>query len=204
MLTISGRYAVTVRDKEGNLVREVEEESKSYVQAFLDLLYRAFRGVGTTVATGYDGVLDTGGTLRYPTGNSAASPLPMFIQGGANVTEYGSGVGSGTTVVSVSDYGLVTQIGDVTTTGGLRYGQTTFTNPANAGSTRTLTVVRPFTNNSGAAVGVRETGVYAYNYPDASGQIRYFCIIRDVLSGTGVSVSDGGIATLTYSISITA
>lgn len=185
------RYELTIRDRQGRVLRRRRRLSRSYLTAFINLLNLQMRGA-INLAT-----LDTGGVSRDADYNAlnfiAAAPL-------ADAT-HGPVVGTGTTAVAIGDSALATQIAEGSGSGQLSHQVTTLTTPSTVGSTRSFTLQRVFINNSGASITVNECGIYIQGHDGTV--TRYFCAVRDLVS-PGVAIPNGGSGTLTYTISITA
>lgn len=180
-------FTLEVRDREGRLLKRIRRRSRSYVIGFLDFLAADWRNASGSIT-------DTGGTSRTVT------PAMDYACNGAYQDDtYGPVVGTGTTAVAVTDTKLVTQIAQGSGAGQLDHLATTTTAPATSGSTRSFTVQRVFVNNSGGTITIQECGVYGLE----SANSWKFCLVRDLVSG-GQAVANGGSATLTYTIGVTA
>ena len=176
-------YELIVTDKDGKVIDRRDGESRSWLIAWLLLLYSCFRTVDQDI-TCTDGVARTN-DQGY---NTLASKA---VAGDAT---RGSVVGSGTTAVALSDYALETQIAHGVGAGQLQYGATSFVYPpALLGKQVFFKLSRTFTNGSGDDVSVSEFGTYT----DIGLGTFEACICRDVLLNPTV-VPNGGALTLRY------
>lgn len=185
---------VVVCDKDGRLLSFRHQESHSFVLAFIQHLYIAFN------ASSLAGVVDTGGTSRtvYTPTAVANSFLTMEAESG---TLLGLVVGTGSTAVAITDSALAALIADGAGAGQLSHGAQTVASIGGSGASRSFTVQRIFTNNSGAAIVVAETGAHCQSW-DTSAAARTFLLWRDVLGST-VSVPNLSTITVTYTVQIT-
>ena len=188
-MKLKARINFIVRDIYGKVVLKKRQLSHSFVLALTDILYL---GMSRTSIS----VIDTSNTSRA-LGNHAIN-FSFTTTGGQNDT--GIVVGTGFTAVAIGNYGLETIIAHGTGAGQLSYGTGSVAVPVTSGSTRKFWTVRTFTNNSGAAITVKECGIYCIAYDGAAN--RYFCISRDVLASP-VAVGNGETLTVTYTISVT-
>lgn len=167
--------------------------SRSPVKQLLQVLLSLFS------YTGIAGVVDTGGISRT-TGGSVFAGFKW--QGLVNIAVEGIVVGTGSTIVDILDTKLVTQILHGTGAGQMVHqAQTWPTVVTVVDPNATFETTRNFNNNSGAAITVAETGVYAYYAYTGLGTQYYFCIFRDV--PTSVLVPNGGGCYVTYTLKIT-
>jgi hypothetical protein len=180
--TIGGFIDWELRDPKGRIVKRGRQPMKSWVKAWLQLLYAYFSQTSTTI-------IDTSGSSRSTSGGSW-----IIVNAPAGNTAYGIVVGSSDTPVSRDDYKLASQILHGTGLGQLMYGAMSFDAPAAYGTGYLFRAIRVFTNDSGADVTVKEIGIYIYL---AAGY--YFCIIRDVLT-TPVTIPNGYSWTVRYNL----
>lgn len=185
---LKAKVTLTLTDiKTGKVIKKRSFRSQSYVLAMLDILYEQMVNVAMNIT-------DTGGTAR-----SVGAHLNNFmVQTNANDSANGLVVGTGTVAVAITDTKLGTQITHGSTSGLLLYGAVTITAPATSGSTRSYTIIRTFTNNSGATITVKECGIYVM----ALAATYKFCAVRDLISG-GQAVLNGQALTITYTIGVT-
>ncbi len=175
------------RDKKGKLLsRSKKIRANSLVRSFVDGMY-----VHMAQATFTNGMIDVAGTTRSP---SAAS-VGFATNDVVNSSAFGLVVGTGTNAVAVTDTSLQTQIAHGNGGGQLAYGAVTFTAPGTAGSTRSFTIQRTYTNNSGSDIIVKEVGIYS-----KVSATFYYLMDRTLSTRT---ITNGTSGTLTYTISVT-
>ena len=184
-------------DAEGRLTRRLIQRSDSFLPNFLGMLSSQMScqyGSGGTSASGPN---TSNASVAFIDSYSNYASWEMFAtsapSGNAN---YGIQVGTGTAANSTTTYALASQIPNGTGSGQLSYGSSGTS--WSAGST-SATVVRAFSNSSGASVTVSEVGLVWESNP--SGPYN-FIMIRDVLSSS-VTIANGGNTTFQYTISIT-
>jgi hypothetical protein len=154
----------------------------------------------TTFADGYLNIKTTAGTVTTSTTN--AGNLDIDNAAAASIFR-GIVVGSGTTAESIDSFKLTTQIISGTGAGQLSYAAATTTTGTWVGGVITVTQGRYFNNNSGGAVDVNETGIYAYFGSVTSWPALLsvgFMICRDKLADT-VSVPNAAQLNVMYQIS---
>jgi len=106
-----------------------------------------------------------------------------------DVTNIGIVIGTGTTAVTMTDYKLEAQV-----TTNVAHSNVSFGEDTPDASTYRVQIIRTFTNNTGAALEIREVGLYS-----PLGGYYYCCIDRTLYS---VDLAAGQSVTLTYYISI--
>jgi hypothetical protein len=176
---LEGYIEWELRDPKGRIVKRGKQPMKSFVKAWLYILYVNFSQIATST-------IDTGGTSR-----SLALSSNFIANAGVGVTTHGIVVGSSDTPVTRDDYKLGSQILHGSGTGQLMYGAMSWDAPVAYGTGYLTRGIRVFTNNSGADITVKEIGLYIYN------GAYYFCIIRDVLT-TPVTIPNGYSWTVRY------
>ncbi len=187
---------IRVHDKDGRLLYDHEEESRSFVKAFLAGLLANMQGMtGTTIT--HDDIGDTSRNIEASNGNG----LMMFNAGGAATDDTeGIVIGTSATAVDITDNKLVARIAEGTGAGQMNYALQTYANDITISDPdATFLTSRVFTNNSGSSITVRETGIYC-NMQVANID-EDFCMVRDV--PTEVVVVDGSTATVDYTFKIT-
>ncbi len=174
-------------DKSGKLLKRRRMRSRSFVLAFLDILW-------AQMAQDSQSITDTGGTSRtIPT-----SVNNYGINANAGDATKGVVVGTGSTAVAISDNKLATQIAHGVGSGQLSHSIYSTTAPQTSGTSRRFLLTRSFANASGGTITVNEVGVYV-----SAGDSGYeFCAIRDLVS-PGQAVNDGQTLAVTYEIKIT-
>jgi len=122
---------------------------------------------------------------------------PLNINAPAGSGSFGMWVGIGHTTVTFTDVLVPDKIVSGNSAGQLLYGDTTFGSSSVTATGYKITVQRLFTNNSGADIRIRETGIIAQ---DSSNN--QYLILHDRISKTGVdidlTVSNGQTANVTY------
>lgn len=180
-------YTVEVTDKEGHVLQRIEDQSRSYVQQWNQVVNVQAKQTASTIK-------DTGGT------NRSITPVTqnLRISADAGVTDYGIRVGKGSTGVTISDYKLEIPLAGGTGADQLTHLAMTYTSPSVSGSECLFSIRRSMINNSGSAItGINEIGAYM-----RMGSY-YGLAFRDVLAGP-VSIPDGGAITVQYTIKVTA
>ena len=187
-MEIKAHVLIEVRDtKTGRLVRRRRFRSRSYVKAFLYLLYGHQRSSGGTIK-------DTGGTDR----SISLTGYSFDLTAPANDDTYGVVIGTDDTAVDIDDYALAAQIAHGTGSGEMEHGIVEFTAPTKIGTSYQYVFRRSFANNSGASITVKECGLYMW----ATTLYYCFCQVRDVISA-GVAVANGQSILVQYTQSIT-
>ena len=185
-MKITTCYELTIRDPQGRVIKRVKRPSRSYVLAFIDLLYIQMTQVSANI-------VDTGNTSRAVIANT----INFRTEAGNDVNTYGPKVGTGTGAVVIGDYALGTAIAHGTGAGTLDHQATEWMNLGTSGSTRSFQLRRLFVNASGAPITINECGLYS----QGAGPYN-FLTVRDLVS-PGVAVPNGGSATLIYTLGVT-
>lgn len=173
-----------IRDKNGQLKDYSKQKANSIVRSFIDILYATF------IETGFvSGGVDTTDNTRSLVSNSVMNVAALL-----NNATYGLVVGTGSTAVAVTQTKLVTKIANGTGSGQLTHGAVALTTPATAGSTRSFTIQRTFTNNSSGSITINEVGIYVQ-------VVSWYFMIDRTLSTKTIGVGTSG--TLTYTIGVT-
>ena len=166
---------------QGKLIKRIPwKRANSYVQQLIDLLYRHL-SVGSLAVTDTSGAAV--GTIRTLYTFRATS--------GADNTNYGIVIGTGTNPVLVGDYKLQTQV--VTN---IAHSSVSVSAPVTDGTTRKVEIVRTFTNNTGSALNITEVGLYLTGHSETA----YHCIDRSLYN---VTINNGESASLRYRIKVT-
>lgn len=150
----------------------LRQRANSYVQAWTNII-RAQFDPGATYTT----ILGTDGGVKYVV-DHINNMNATAVYGD---TSYGIIIGTSNQAVAVTDYRLVTPILHGSTSGKMLYGVTATTVPAGIGTKRYFRVYRGFENASGAAITVREQGLYVKCYDMDVGGIAYLCIERSLV-----------------------
>jgi len=219
---IDMRLTITVKDKNGKIIKQHKQHSHSFLMNFLAMLatmmvnsynsYNNFFYYRSTTGTWWSP--STGGTY------GATNSEELFdMLDDANDSTYGIVVGTGTATPTPNDYNLQSQIINGTGAGQLYYGAHSIsptptttsngnmTSPPSpgtltpSGNTTSFSVSRTFQNQSGASITVSEVGILAqslgFNQPNI-----YILIIHDLLS-SAITIPNNGVMAITYTISVT-
>ena len=195
-------WNIEVKDKSGKCLYVKSGKSKSLLRNFMYWLQSFFQIADGNNAGSFTApdTSNTSRTFNYATlsyqSNHGAFCAPVTI------SAYGLRVGKLDTAVTAADFEMATLIPHGTATDNLSYGAQTFEVVTVVGTTTSFRVTRPFTNNTGATVTIKEIGA-ALAMKDTANASRYLCFLRDVLASS-VPVPDGSTFTLRYTFSVTA
>ncbi len=182
-----------VRDPEGKIVTDTgRKPAKSFLIQFLEFIYAMGNGA-TFNATDQGGnentIYHTGTTCNYI----------LEAKGPVNEAGWGIQVGTGDTGETNTDYVLETKLYEGVGAGNITHGVTTIVAAAVVGANVDVEIYRPFTNNTGSTIIVKETGIMVrYRYLS----LRYHLLIRDVFPGP-VTVPDKFTLTIYYTLRTT-
>jgi len=213
------RLTITVKDKDGKIIKQHKQHSHSFVSNFLSIL-------ASSLATYYfQSITSNSYGYYYRTTNgdyAAYSPNEMVfnrifdLNDSANDSSYGIVVGTGTATPTPNDYALGNQIVNGTGTGQLVYGAhqfnpapqtigsstyvTTTSTPTSgilpvSGNTTSWQIERTFQNQSGASITVSEVGIYIDTINGVA------LIVHDLLSSP-ITVPNNAVLTIIYTISV--
>jgi len=212
------KLTVTVKDKNGKIIKQHKQHSHSFLMNFMAMLLNTlFNPYGTTNYYYYYKI--TSGT--WYTNGEAATTVAFFFNmlDSANDSTYGIVVGTGTATPTPNDYVLGNQIVNGTGSGQLVYGSHTIspqgntTNSGNLSSPPTTGVLTPsgnitsaqvsrtFQNQSGASITVSEVGIISKGV-SASNTTTTTLIIHDLLS-SAITIPNNAVLTIVYTISVT-
>jgi len=199
------RASITFRitNPDGTIVKEWTEPAHSLNVNFAQFIWALWYATTATVQ-------DTGGTEITINGASGGT---MALTAPSGNTDYGIVVGSGASAGGTplpTQFKLVAQIPQGTSSGQIEYGAVSLTQPATSGQTTQFTISRSFTNVSGATLTVTEIGIVVYvtgfNMTGTSSGTAvssdYFMIAYDIPS-SAISVQNGQTLTITYTFSVT-
>jgi len=192
------RLTITIKDKDGKIIKYHKQHSHSFVANFLNSLAESFAQVTISNNNNIFSCVLTNGSSDYVWSN--------FSVNGPNGNDtYGIVIGTGTKTPTPSDFKLGNQITNGTGNGQMVYNAMSF-NPSSgtvtiSGNTSYIQITRTFQNQSGASITVTETGIIGQMY-DISGAIQYALMIHDLLSSS-ITVPNLSILQITYTISIT-
>lgn len=171
---------LVVTDPNGKVLTDTgQKPSKSFVIQWLEAIYYIFDGIeptNTCILGTEERMVRTGVTLT----SQCKTNAPI------NDDEYGIVAGTGDTAVDNEDYKLATQLTEGVGVGNITHGAMVHETVV-IDTYVSWEMKRPFTNNTGSLITVKEVGTYTKQantspYPS-------HCIIRDVL-GTPVDVPD--------------
>jgi len=163
-----------VKDHDGKVVSDTgDRPANSFVLQFLEYIYyMALTGNQFSTTT------DAGEQWIY---YGADPNLNMFyVVAAIALDAYGIVVGTGDTAVDNEDIILDVQLTEGSALGEISHGEGTVGAAGVQGANVDMLLSRDFTNNTGAAISIKEVGVYA-----RSGS-RNFCIIRDLVGPVNV------------------
>lgn len=162
----------------------VEFKANSLVNNFLNFIYGQWTGVNVT--------------CKNTSGVSASRNLSgvMLCNAAVNINTSGIVIGTGNAAVTIDNYALQTQILQSTTgeSGKMVHSVHALTAPVTVGSTRSFTISRVFTNNSGSTITIEEMGIIA-SFNAGFYLLDRTLYTKEVLNTNGVQI--------TYTISIT-
>jgi len=187
------RLTITVKDKDGKIIKIHKQKSHSFVANFMYIL-------GTFLAGVQYNWTDINGNVEQYNGNGGTLTSTLC----ANCSSLGSCgivIGTGTATPTPQDYKLGNQIPNGTGSGQMTYNSPSFTEPAVSGNTISMTIKQSFQNQSGASITVTEVGIQAY-IMIGGGSYDYVLIIHDLLSSP-ITVANLSILQITYTISVT-
>jgi len=212
------RLTVTVKDKDGKIIKVHKQKSHSFLMNFLAMIGSLMINQYNTYNNYYYFLAITGSWWSYDP-NYTTVRNTLNILDGANDSTYGIVVGTGTATPTPQDYRLGNQIGNGTGSGQLvygahsvspAYGSTSLNNGTTtpttgvltpSGNTTSIQISRTFQNQSGASITVSETGIIV-EASLTNGDTEYVLIIHDLLSSP-ITIPNNGVMAITYTISVT-
>jgi len=180
-------YELVIRDRHGKVLSRRCGKSRSFVKAWLQLMFAQMTDVSSTIK-------DTGGVNR----TSVTPHANNFTIAGAGMA-YGLVFGTGSTPVTVEDFQMEALIAYGEGAGQMYYTYTEVSEPTVSGADFYFTVFRRAFNLSGGGITVAEWGIYVRFYTSNN---YYMCGVRDVLD-TPLLVPDDTILSGTYTLKIT-
>jgi len=182
-------YSVVVRDRHGKVVSRERRKSHSFLKQWNQLVYVQMRNIACA------NIIDTGGVARDPTAINynfrANTPIGSIATGII--------VGTGNTAPAIDDFVIETLIPQGVGAGLMEYQASTTAQPIVTATGCSYIHSRSIINNSGGVITVREATIYVAGFDSPS--VRYFCVIRDVLTAPQ-AVPDGGGITIDWSIGV--
>ena len=175
--TISGE----IRGVDGKIKKTLPEiPANSFVLAFIDILYKHFSQAELSTK-------ETDGTEA----SLAAFANDLACGAAEGETVWGIVIGTGTDVVAIDDYKIQTQV-----TANIGYGGVTVAEPVTVGTTRQFDISRTFTNNTGAALSIKEVGLYG----EGASNAQVYCLDRSLIN---IEIANGESVSLRYRIKVT-
>ena len=216
---IDVKLTVTVKDKDGKIIKVHKQKSHSFLMNYLAMIATLMSNPYGS-SNNYYYFQSTAGTWWSYASNYDTNVLnTLTILDGANDSTYGIVVGSGTSPPKPMDYQLESLIQNGTGNGQLVYGAVTVsptpgtstlqgatTQPSTgllnvSGNTTSFSISRTFQNQSGASITVSETGIITE--ATLNGNVaEYVLLIHDLLSSP-ITIPNGGVMAITYTISVT-
>lgn len=199
------KYSIKVKDKNGKTTFKKTGISKSLVRNFVYWLKSFFditaqTGTGAYFTTA--DILDVSRTLPYVNSTYTAVQGYFGVLGApASTSSLGLRVGLNNTPVTPEDFEMGALIAHGTGSDQMVYGAQTVEAVTIVGSTISFRVSRPFTNNSGSIITVKEIGA-ALGLDDSGNVLRSLLYLHDILPAS-VDVPDGSTFTLRYTFAVT-
>jgi len=187
------RLTITVKDKDGKIIKVHKQKSHSFVANFLYLL-------GTFIARSQYNWTDISGSVQqfYTSGAYLVEILDANCD---SIGTCGIVIGTGTATPTPEDYQLGNQIANGTGSGQMVYNSPSFTAPSVSGNTISMTITKTFQNQSGAPITVSEVGIIVET-DNNNNDVDYALIVHDLLSSP-ITVANLSILSITYTISVT-
>ena len=183
-------------------------QSRSFVKGFMFTLYSMLSFANTTLLD----ITNTSKTTSvnmygnfYASGCGSNSRNPHNLSQNDNTTfslctDNGIQIGTGTNVVTPTDYALQTQIASGTSATQMEYFSSGVLNAVTvSGSNASFAVERIFRNSSSGSITVNEVGLYGTMNGSVADD--HFQFIRDIVSG-GQVVADGEYLRVIYTVQI--
>lgn len=221
-MSLNVQYQITHYGKRGKIKQRYTAKSRSFVKAFLQLLYIKMANLSQNVididatSRALDNnneadlyVLHPGLDAGEDSGLSSTSGLFSILVTDFRTNMYaddqGIQVGTSSTAVVVADDNLVTPIANGTGSGQLVYYGCYGLNYTTGATTASFDIEREFRNDSGGSITIAEIGLYCRSPLSGNGSgetsIFGFCIIRDVISST-VTVNTNEYLKVKYTITV--
>jgi len=191
------RLTITVKDKDGKIIKVHKQKSHSFVANFLNILGNQFYNIYNNNNAIYN--------VTNTSGSEGEMNYAMNMNDSSNDSTYGIIIGTGKTAPAPGDYEMESQITNGTGSGQMQYGSHTF-NPSSgtvniSSSTSSFQISRQFTNNSGSSITVSEVGIII-NAPFTNGTVVQVLIVHDLLSSP-ITVANLSVLQITYTFSVT-
>ena len=214
---MKSELSVALFNREGKLLREVRQPSRSFTKQFIGFLYNFHAFVDFSMP-------DISNTARLIDDTYSQYSLQLAAKGGGVAEPFsgslpevsGSGyayaasllgdsigiqVGSNATAPTPTDYGMNTRIAHGQAAGQLVYAGCEVEPPVISAPNATMLIRRYFTNKSGGNVIVREVGLYAIG-TTGTAEGYAFLICRDALA-TDITVLNNELLRVEYTMQVT-
>ena len=179
MLSAKIEIGAEIRSRRGRVLKRYPfQECHSLLKGFIQILYTQMAHNGAVIKD-IDGIMQTGSSNTYNLSMACTSQTNWSIV-----------IGTGTTVVTITDWKLASQI-----TSNIVHQTPTFAVENPDSSTWRLAISRGFTNNTGAVVNVKEVGGIG-SFKEGNEYVLLDRTLYDVSFQTGETL------TLTYRITI--
>jgi len=191
---IDMRLTITIKDKNGKIIKIHKQKSHSFVANFMYIL-------GSFLADREYNFTDVSGSVQQYSSNG--SPLSSILNANCGSPgQCGIVIGTGTATPTPNDYKLENQIINGTSTGQMEYGNPSFIQPNVNGNTTSMVISQTFQNQSGASITVSEVGIIALINKNSAPSLDYVLIVHDLLSSP-ITVANLSVLQITYTISVT-
>jgi len=187
------RLTVTVKDKDGKIIKVHKQKSHSFVANFMYILGSFLADAQYT----WIDITDTG--YQFNMGNTQLNEL--LNANCSSLCKCGIVIGTGTATPTPQDYKLGNQITNGTSSGQMQYNSPSFTTPSVKGNTTSMSITQSFQNQSGSPITVSEVGIQAYI--TANGPTNTYVLLTHDLLSSPITIANLSILQITYTISVT-
>lgn len=182
-MKIGLRLKVWVHYPDGRKKKVIDRRSRSYVRAFIDLMFSTFR--------------DSAYPFKNTGGTDAGTTANMQVNAPVGDVNYGIVVGNGYGEVTPENYALVARMANGVGVGQMAYQLQMWDSLKSPTTTRRyFEIYRYFGNAYSLSQIIRECAIYV----KTAGGSAYYCFARDLLGAIEIP-SNGGI-TIMYTIEI--
>lgn len=196
------KWELEVKDKNGKTLIRKTGISRSLLRNFMYWLQSKFQiNILATQSTWT--APDTTNTSRtFASGAGLVEGYFGYFGAASNLSTKGLRIGILNTAVNPTDFELASLINHGASAGQMVYGTQSYEAVTVVGQTTSFRISRPFTNNSGNTITIKEIGA-VFGEGDTGSVERFLLYLRDVLPAS-VAVPDGSTFTLRYTFSVTA
>jgi len=209
---MKSELSVALFNREGKLLREVRQPSRSFTKQFIGFLYSFHACIDFSMP-------DISNTARIVDNLYNQYTLQLAAKGGGVAEPFSGGtpsygyaasllsdsigiqVGSNATAPTPTDYAMNTRIAHGQAAGQLVYAGCEVEPPVISAPNATMLIRRYFTNKSGGSVIVREVGLYTVGLTGATTGFA-FLICRDALA-TDITVLNNELLRVEYTMQVT-